>query len=424
MSILAINGGKPVRTKKWDFNSHGPAEIGELEKEYVWKVLEHKRMFRFINEDDQSYPALLEKFYRDRLGVNYALAVNGGTPALICALAAAGIGPGDEVIVPAYTFIATAAAVVAVRAVPVIVECDDTLNMDPKAFESAITPYTKAVIPVHMRGVMAQMNEIVAIARKHHLLVIEDVAQANGGSYFGRPLGSIGDFGCFSFQYYKVITSGEGGMVVTNNEEWAARAGYQHDSAFKFWGKEINVLSIPGENYRMSEINGALGFAQAQKLDGIIAQLRRNKKRIIAEIKDIPGIRLQRVVDPEGDVSTGVIFFVENKQLAQTFSEALKAEGIPNGTVFNGGFADRHIYKNWDYILQKRMASPVGTPWNCNEYKGNVTYHADMCPVTLDYVSRAIGVSLNQRMNDQDCDDVIQAVNKVAGALLQPSSRS
>jgi dTDP-4-amino-4,6-dideoxygalactose transaminase len=418
MSKLAINGGQPVRSKAWEFNFHGPAEIGELEKEYVMNVLNHGKVFRFMNDEDKSYPAMMEKFYRERLGVNYALAVNGGTSALICALAALGVGPGDEVIVPAYTFIATAAAVLAVRAVPVIVECDDTLNMDPEAFEAAITPYTKAVIPVHMRGVMAQLNEIVAIAKKHGLYVVEDAAQANGGSYFGKPFGSIGDIGCFSFQFFKVITSGEGGMVVTNNEVWAARAGYQHDSAYQFWGDQISVPSIPGENYRMSEINGALGYAQAQKMDGIVSKLRHNKKRIVAGIKDIPGIRLQRVVDPEGDVSTGVIFFVEDKALAQPFSEALRAEGIPNGNIFNGGFADRHIYRNWDYIMDKRMASPVGTPWNCSEYKGNVDYHADMCPVTLDYLSRAISIGLNQRIADEDCDDVIQAVTKVAESLL------
>jgi dTDP-4-amino-4,6-dideoxygalactose transaminase len=417
MSKLAINGGQPVRSKVWDFNFHGPTEIGELEKEYVLNVLNHGKVFRFINDEDKSYPALMEKFYRERLGVNYALAVNGGTSALICALAALGIGPGDEVIIPAYTFIATAAAVIAVRAVPVIVECDDTLNMDPKAFEAAITPYTKAVIPVHMRGVMAQLNEIVAIAKKNGLYVVEDVAQANGGSYFGKPLGSIGDIGCFSFQFYKIITSGEGGMVVTNNNVWSARASYQHDSAFQFWGDKITVPSIPGENYRMSEINGALGYAQLQKMDGIVTKLRHNKQRIVAGIKDIPGIRMQRVIDPDGDVSTGVVFFVEDKAWAQPFSEALQAEGIPNGNIFNGGFADRHIYRNWDYIMDKRMASPVGTPWNCSEYKGNVNYHPDMCPVTLDYLSRAISIGLNQRIADEDCDDVIQAVIKVAESL-------
>lgn len=418
MRKLAIEGGTPVRSKEWNFRYHGPTEIGELEKEYVNRVLDHGRVFRFMNKDEESYPALLENFYKQRLGVNYALAVNGGTSALICALVAAGIGPGDEVIVPAYTFIATAAAVVAARAVPIIVECDDTLNMDPQAFEAAITPYTKAVIPVHMKGVMAQLDEIMAIASKHRLIVVEDVAQANGGSYYGKPLGSVGDFGCFSFQFYKVITTGEGGMVVTNNKEWIARAGYQHDCAYQFWGNDINVPTIPGENYRMSEINGALGYAQAQKLDRIVTALRANKSRIVAGIKDIPGIRMQRVVDPAGDVSLSVTFYLENKDAARTFSEALNAEGIPNGTVFNGGFADRHIYRNWDYILEKRMATPYDTPWNCSAYKGKAEYHVDMCPITLDYVSRAITIGMNQRMTSEDCDDVIEAVRKVAEAIV------
>ncbi len=419
MHKLAIDGGSPVRTKPWMFDYHGPLEIGELEKQYVLDVLDHGRVFRFMNEVDSSYPSLLENYYKQRLGVEYALAVNGGTSALICALAALGVGPGDEVIIPAYTFVATAAAVVAVRAVPIIVECDDTLNMDPQAFEAAITPYTKAVIPVHMRGVMAQMDEIMRIAKQHDIFVVEDVAQANGGSYFGRPLGSIGDMGCFSFQFYKVITSGEGGMVVTNQEAWAARAGYQHDSAFQFWGDTMKVPSIPGENYRMSEINGALGYAQAQKLEDIVAKLRAVKKQIVHGIRNVPGIQLQRVVDPEGDVSTSVILYLRNHEAAQQFSKALEAEGVPNGHIYNGGFADRHIYCNWDYIMEQRMASPVGTPWNCSEYKGNVSYDRQMCPVTLEYLSRAITIGLNQKMTEEDCEDVVQAVTKVAEAAAK-----
>ncbi|WP_165822678.1 DegT/DnrJ/EryC1/StrS family aminotransferase [Paenibacillus montanisoli] len=418
MERLAIEQGKPVRSKPWNFHFHGPDEIGELEKEYVLKALDSRKMFRFMNKREESFTAQLEQFYKNRLGVSYALAVNGGTSSLICALAAAGIGPGDEVIVPAYTFIATAAAVVAVRAVPVIVECDDTLNMDPAAFEAAITPYTKAVIPVHMRGVMAQMNEITAIAKQHGLTVIEDVAQANGGSYFGRALGSIGDFGCFSFQHYKVITAGEGGMVVTNSHEGYIRAGHQHDCAFQFWGGDERVDTIPGENYRMSEINGALGLAQAQKLDTILGRLRQNKQRIADGLAPIPGLALQRVVDPAGDCGVSIVFYLPDSRAAGTFSKALQAEGIPNGTVDNGGVADRHIYRNWDYILNKRMASPNGTPWNCAEYKGSVSYDPDMCPVTLNYLRRAISIGLHQRMSQEDCDDVIHAIRKVAAVII------
>lgn len=415
MEKLAIDGGKPVRTKEYTFG--GIVEVGDLEKEYVMQALDGDTLFRFHAKN--SFAARLEAYYQDRLGVPYTLAVNSGTSALICAVAAAGAGPGDEVIVPAYTYIATAAAVVSVGAVPVIVECDDTLNMDPQAFEAAITPYTKAVIAVHMRGVMAQMNEIVEIARKHNVIVIEDVAQANGGTYFGKQLGSLGDFGCFSLQSFKIITAGEGGLVATHDKQWISRARFKHDAGYQFWDDEHNkVPAFAGENFRMSEINGALAFAQVQKFDELLTKLRTNKKRIVDGLKGVEGIQLQRVVDPEGDCSICLNFFVETPELAQKFSDALSAEGIPNGTLFNGGFADRHIYRHWDSILEKRAASPV-TPWNCKDYKGNVQYSKDMCPKTLDYLGRAISIYLNQNMQEEDSNDVVNAIRKVAAHYLK-----
>ncbi|RKN62001.1 aminotransferase class I/II-fold pyridoxal phosphate-dependent enzyme [Paenibacillus ginsengarvi] len=210
---------KPIRTKPWKFGLHSTEEFGQEEKDLVLGVLEKKRVFRFYgNDKSQSEAYQLEQLYRERTGTKHALAVNAGTSALVAALIGAGIGPGDEVIVPAYTYIATAAAVLIARAVPIIVEADDSLTMDPQAFEAAITPYTKAVIPVHMRGVPCRMDEIMEVATRRGIKVIEDVAQANGGSYKGKPLGSFGLAGCFSFQQYKLITAGEGGMVVTNDE--------------------------------------------------------------------------------------------------------------------------------------------------------------------------------------------------------------
>ena len=173
---------------------------------------------------DESETAQLEKEYARFVGTRYALAVNSGTSALICALVAAGIGPGDEVLIPAYTWVATAGAVVSIGAVPVLCEIDESLTIDPEDMEKRITPYTKAVIVVHMRGMSCDMDRIMAVARAHDLRVIEDVAQANGGSYKGRRLGSFGDVGCFSLQQSKVITTGEGGMVVTDSEEIWQRA--------------------------------------------------------------------------------------------------------------------------------------------------------------------------------------------------------
>ncbi|WP_274362342.1 DegT/DnrJ/EryC1/StrS family aminotransferase [Paenibacillus thermotolerans] len=418
--MLAVDGGTPVRQKPWTPPFISSEEFDDLEKQYVLNVLNKKRVFRFYQHGlEDSEASKLEALYRGRTGTKHALAVNSGTSALVCALIGAGIGPGDEVIIPAYTYIATAAAVLIARAVPVIVEVDDTLTMDPHAFEAAITPYTKCVIPVHMRGVPCQMDEIMAIAEKHNLIVIEDVAQANGGSYKGRPLGSIGEAGCFSFQQYKVITSGEGGMVVTDNAYLQARASVYHDCAVSFWGVEssVKIDSFPGENYRMSELQAALGLAQSTRLDEVVGKLRKIKRRIVEGLSSVDNIQLQRIPDPEGDVSYSFVFYVADHETALAFSDRLSAEGIPNGSIRNNGFADRHIYVNWDYILEKRGTSDKDNPWNCQSYKGNVQYSKNMCPNTLELLSRALAVSLHQNMTDEDCDDVINAIKKVASHM-------
>ncbi|MBO1003968.1 DegT/DnrJ/EryC1/StrS family aminotransferase [Pseudogracilibacillus auburnensis] len=415
--MLAVKGGNPVRTKPWAPEFISSEEFDDLEKEYVLKVLEKKRVFRFYsNKLADSEAARLEKLYRERISSKYALAVNSGTSALVSALVGANIGPGDEVIIPAYTYIATAAAVLIARAVPVIVEVDDTLTMDPQAFEAAINEHTKAVIPVHMKGIPCDMDKILDISTKHDLIVIEDVAQANGGFYKGKPLGSFGHAGCFSFQQYKVITSGEGGLVTTNDDVIYTRASIYHDSALSYWGAKLfeNVDSFPGENYRMSEINAALGLAQSQKIDSIVTKLRQIKRTIVDGIKSIPHIQLQRVPDPDGDVSYSLIFYLANTDEAKEFSELLNAEGIPNGTIYNNGIADRHIYVNWDYVLDKRGASDKDNPWNCESYKGNVQYSKDMCPNTLDLLSRSISISLHQNLTEEDCQDAIDAIRKVA----------
>jgi len=416
----------PTRTKPWNYGLVSTDEIGELEKEYVLQVLNKKRVFRFHGSDvEQSEAYKLERLYKERLGASYCLALNSGTSALIASLIGAGIGPGDEVIVPAYTYIATASAVLVARAVPVIVEVDDTLTMDPKAFEAAITPHTKAVIPVHMRGVPCQMDEIMSIARKHGLIVIEDVAQANGGVYKGKPLGTIGDAGCFSFQQFKLVTSGEGGMIATNNEKIYSRASVYHDSAFVYWGMNTDksLEFFPGENYRMSELHAAVGLAQSQRIDSLIEQLQTIKRTITAGIEDLPQIALQRIPDQAGDVSYSLVFYLPSVELAERFSQRLEQEGIQNGTINNNGFADRHIYSNWTYIMEKKGASDQGNPWNCESYKGNATYSKDMCPNTLDLLSRAVAISLHQSMTTEDADEIVRAIRLTAQTLSEVATQ-
>jgi 8-amino-3,8-dideoxy-alpha-D-manno-octulosonate transaminase len=417
---LAIHGGAPVHAGPWVPSFHGSEEFAEEEKEAVLRVLEKKRVFRYLPGGlEDSEATRLEAAYRDMTGQGFALAVSSGTAALVTALVAAGVGPGDEVVVPAYTYIATAAAVIAARAVPVICEVDSSLNMDPADFERKITQFTKAVIPVHMRGVPARMDEIMAVARRRGVLVVEDVSQANGGRYRGRMLGAIGDVGCFSLQQYKVITAGEGGMVVTGDESTYQRGLMAHDTAIRFWkSAESAVLpSFPGENFRLSELSAALALAQFGKMASILERTRATKTRIVAQIRGLPGIELQDVPDPAGDCGIALIFFCRDAERAKQFSAALKAEGIPNGTMYDNTIADRHIYRNWDYVLAKRGATAANCPWSCGAYKGSVEYSPDMCPRSLDYLGRAISIGIAQRMEGEHADKVAAGIQKVAQAL-------
>jgi 8-amino-3,8-dideoxy-alpha-D-manno-octulosonate transaminase len=417
---LALRGGRPVRRNPIPSSPHGASEIGRREIDAVTKVLKRRTLFRFLNPPHISESARLEAALRKHTGCKYALTMGGGgTSSLICALVGLGVGAGDEVIVPAYTYIATAAACIVVNAVPVICEIDNSLTLDPRDLERKITKYTRALIAVHMRGTPCRMREIMAIARKHKLKVIEDVAQANGGSYHGRKLGAIGDVGAFSFQHYKLITAGEGGAVVTDDPTIYQRACLAHDSAMVFWERDRTwkVKPFAGENYRMCELRAALGLVQLSRLDGILRRCRALKRRIVAGIADLDAIQLQDVPDPQGDCGISLIFFLPEPKRARKFSEALIAEGVPNATVFNKGIPDRHVYYHWDYVMQKRSRDGSGLPWCRALYKGNIEYSRRMCPQSLDWLSRAVALAIHQHLSTADADDIIRAIRKVARLL-------
>ena len=377
-------------------------------------MLRGQRVFRYSVDDEHSETAQLEKAYREFTGCAYAHAVNSGTSALICALVGVGVGPGDEVIVPGYTYIATAAAVVAVGAVPVIGEVDESLTLDPEDVKKKISKYTKAILPVHMRGTPCQMDELMAIAKEHGLKVVEDTAQADGGMYKGKVLGGIGDAGFFSFQQSKTITAGEGGILVTNDKLVYDRAVMAHDSAFGFWKPDCGIKPIPGMGFRISEVSGAIALTQFGKLDSIVTRLHDVKYRIVEQCRDLPGITLQAVPDEPGDASVAFIVFADN---AKDVAEALKAEGIGCGTIYDGTFPDRHIYQNWTYVLEKNGWSDKWNPWTNPPYEGDVEYSRDMCPNTLAHLNRAVHIGLSQKMTDQDADDIAAALKKVAEGL-------
>lgn len=416
--MLAIHGGAPVRTEPLPPGTHGVAEIGREEEEAVLKVLREKRVFRFSGDQEKSETAQLEKGFAEMTGHTYALAVNSGTSALFCALVGVDVGPGDEVILPGYTYIASAAAIVAVGAVPVIAEIDNSLTIDPEDVRKKITPHTKAIMPVHMRGTPCRMDEIMAIAREHNLAVIEDTAQADGGSYKGKKLGGIGDVGCFSFQMSKTITAGEGGMLTVTGRTAYDRARMAHDSAFGFWRPgESEVDPLPGMGFRISEVSGAIALVQFGRLPGIVERLHKAKYSIVERIGDLPGIELQDIPDPAGDAAVCLMFFAENSSKAQEIADALKAEGIGCGTMYNKEIPDRHIYPNWNYVLNKTGRTDRWSPWNNEVYKGTVEYSPDMCPNTLAYLGRTIHIGLSQKLTEKDCDDIATAIRKVVTAL-------
>lgn len=420
---LAINGGSKAKTTPNYPMYPGGLEIGEEEKKQVLEVLDRKYLFRYYGPE--KYPSKvreLEVEFAKKTESQYALAVTSCTAALITSLVACGVGPGDEVLITGYTFFASCAAIVAANAIPVICEIDKTLTIDPDDIEKKITPSTKAILAVHMRGVPCDMDRIMAIAKKHDLKVIEDCAQAVGGTYKGKYLGTIGDCGCFSFQYHKTITAGEGGMILTSDERLYDRCMGFHDTAAcwrpdRFAEQRYEGELFVGVNYRMSELIGAVMLAQFGKLDMLLSLMRRNQKIIIDGIKDTKGIKVRPRYDDEGDTGICLMFYLDNHEKVAPFVEALKAEGVDVAGVFNSGIPDWHIYAHWKHIIGKKSATVKEWPWSCALYKGNVEYSEDMCPKTLEHLSRVVHLDIPAQMSTDDCEMITEAINKVAAKL-------
>ena len=421
---LAINGGPKAKTTPNFPMYPGGLEIGDEEKQQVLEVLDTKYLFRYYGpEGVESKVRLFENGFKEKMGAAYALATSSCTGALISSLVACGIGPGDEVIVTGYTFFASCAAIVAAKGIPVIAEVDETLTIDPDDIERKITPRTKGIVCVHMRGVPCDMDRIMAIAKKHDLRVIEDCAQAVGATYKGKFVGTFGDCGCFSFQYHKTITAGEGGMILTNDARLYDRCCSYHDTAAcwrpdRFAEQRFEGELFCGSNFRMSELTGAVMLAQLGKLDRLNAAMRSHQRRIIDQIKDTPGIRVRPCNDPEGDTGICLMFYLDSAEKVGPFVEALKAEGVNAAGVFNSGIPDWHIYAHWKHVIEKKAPSDVRCPWDCPYHKGEeVSYADDMNPKTLEYLGKVVHLDIPAQMSDEDCDMIAKAINKVAEVL-------
>lgn len=416
-SALAIDGGAPVRTKPIDIEKGLSFLDAREEMQAVEEVLQSRSLFRYYG------PKLLRKTeaFEERLkaltGSSYALAVSSGTAALQAALVGLGIQDGDEVIVPAVTFIATVGAVVNARAVPVFAEVDESLNLDPAALETQVTSKTKALIPVHLANVACDMEPIMAFAKARGLGVIEDAAQAIGVTYRGRQAGSIGDVGAFSLQLSKNITTGEGGALVTNDFTIFDRAARYHDQGGQFTTSTGDVREhtsgepFIGTNLRMTEIAGALATAQMERLESMIEGMRRRAAAIRARLGDLP-VEWRRLPDASGEGGNITMFF-EREETAVKFAAALRAEGIPAGRVYGG----RPVYAN-PAVLNQSTAWSTGCPFRCAEHPTDRRYFMGLCPRSEQLLGRSLSIGVGPLMTDEDSDDIVSAVRKVAEHLL------
>lgn len=388
--------------------------FGDDERKEVMDVLNTGVLMRYNFDGPRKGIWKAKEFEENlstRLGVKHAFLCSSGTSALCVALAACGIGAGDEVIVPPFTFVATIEAVLFSGAVPVFADIDDTLCLDPMAVEKAITPRTKAVIPVHMCGSMARIDELKALCDAKGIILLEDACQAVGGTYKGKSLGSFGKIGCFSFDYVKTITCGEGGAIITDDADIYFRshafADHGHDHIGSDRGKEDHV--IVGTNYRISELNAAVGVAQLRKLDTILETQRKNKKAIKDALSAIPEVTFRTIPDPEGDTATFLAFFLPTEARAREIAQRLGAEGVDG--CFYWYDNNWHYIRKWDHIRSLRAGGrlPQADMDNVRDYKS-----LDM-PVSDSIISRTICLQIKLGWTKEELDTRISKIMKAFG---------
>lgn len=389
--------------------------IGDEEVEEVRRVIASRQLFR-VGDPSTGHQQEVDTFeaeWAKMVGVKHALCLSGGgTAALICAMAGLGIGPGDEVIVPAYTWMSTATSVLSVGAIPVLADVDETLALDPEDVVRKITSHTRAVIPVHMVGRPANMQSITDLARAHDLKVIEDCCQMDGGSFHGRRVGAWGDAGAFSFNDYKIMSCGEGGALVTDDDRIYERALIYHDSGANFrpYQQSLQEPVFIGAQMRASELMAAVLRGQLRRLDGILADLRRIRKRFEETLTRTTSLEIAPNNDIDGDCGVVAAFQFRTEDAAREFAGA---PGVGGSLPIDSG---KHVYTNWTPLWEKRIGHcPEMNPYNHPKNHGlGVSYSPDMCERTLDILRRTVYISINPDWDDASVEARIQACGDAA----------
>lgn len=394
----------------------GAEMIGKEEIKEVLEVLETGILIRYNFDQERKGVFKVREFeeaFAKYCGAKYALGVTSGSSALKVALTAMGICPGDEVIVPAFTFLATYEAVLEVGAIPVMADIDSSLGLDPDDIPRKITPYTKAVIPVHMCGAPARIDGIMDAARKYNLLVLEDNAQGCGAGFRGKKLGTFGEMGIFSFDYVKTVTTGEGGMVLTDSKELADRAEWYHDHGHdhKAANRALDGRTVLGFNYRMNELQGAMGLAQLRKLDYIVAAQRKNKESIKEALADVKGLKFRDIPDPEGDTATFLAFNLPKEDMTKAFQQALRAQGVDTVRYKDNLW---HYVPNWEHFLARSTANPKKYPFTDPTYKGKVDYRRENIPQAEDILGRTLVMGIQVKMSEEKIAGIKKGIEKAA----------
>jgi len=408
---LALKGGQPVRTSPFPT---WPV-LGDEDKKAVEKVLESGKLTCLTGQKVKEFEDKFANYH----GVKHAIAVSSGTSAIHIALAAAGIGPGDEVVVPAHTFIGTVTPVLHQNAIPVFADVDlDTFNIKPESIKKVITERTKAIVPVHLNGHPAEMNEIMQIAKKHGLIVIEDACQAHGAEYKGRKVGTIGDLGCFSFWEDKIITTGgEGGMIITNNDELAAKARSirHHGETETKKGEERKYYhSILGYNYRMTEMQAAIGLVQFSKLDSYLEKRRENAEYLTKHLKKFAQIEPPLVKSYVKHSYYKYICRINKDKFKipiEEFIKAVSVEGIPISKRYPIPIHLQPVF------AEKKGYGNVHCPFACPLYGIQRDYKKGLCPNAEKLSDELFTLLVHPTVNQEDLDDIILAIEKVIKGL-------
>jgi len=391
--------------------------FGPLERKEVNDVLETGILMRYGFDGPRKgvwKAKELETAISDKLGCRYTQLVSSGTAALTTAFAALGIGSGDEVIMPVFTFVASFECVLSVGAIPVLVDVDETLTLDPLAVRRAITPRTKCVMPVHMCGAMADLDALRQICREHRLILLEDACQSFGGRYKGKALGTIGDAGTFSFDFVKIVTCAEGGAVVTNDEalHFKLDAYSDHGHDHKGVDRGADLHPYIGYNFRISELHAAVGLAQVRRLEEFVAIQRKTHSLLKAILSEVPEIGFRTIPDPEGDICSFLSWFLPTGDVTREVVAELRQQGILAGNFY---WYDNnwHYIRKWDHLRTAATLNPLSEPQRQTLLSLEHASFAASDRIMSRCISTAIGLLWTEEQTRQKGEAIVAVVKKV-----------